>query len=158
MARRAAVLVVVLLLAPLATAVEAQTVPAATAAPGAPASGTALVPIPRPPLVSAPPPVVVVTPPTTTATPGDPSNPADFTNNPHPTMPWFGVATPYGQFMRWLWVPPRFANVDGRVVAMPGAWVAQTTAGYYVVDYWTPAVGPTGEVTWQMVPRAVEVR
>ena len=154
MARRAAVLAVVLLLSPLAT-VDAQTVPAAPAAPGAP---TALVPIPKPPLVTSPPAVVPVTPPTPTVTPGDPSNPADFGANPHPTMPWFGVPTPYGQFVRWLWIPPRFANVNGRIVEQPGSWVAETTSGYYYVDQWQLAQGPTGELVWQIVPRAVVPR
>lgn len=155
MARRAAVLAVVLLVASLATAVEAQVVPAAPAAPGAP---TALVPVPTPPLASTPPATIPVTPPPATVTPGDPTNPGDFGQNPHPTMPWFGVATPYGQFVRWLWVPPRYANVDGRVVEQPGSWVAQTTSGYYYVDQWQLAEGPTGELTWRMVPRAVVPR
>jgi hypothetical protein len=44
-------------------------------------------------------------------------------------MPWFGPATPYGQFLRWVWVPPRAVAVGDRVVEEPGYWVAETTAG-----------------------------
>jgi hypothetical protein len=105
-ARRAAVLVVALILAPLATA-YAQTAPAAPAAPGA------------------------------------------LTANPHPTMPWFGQATPYGQFVRWLWQPPRAVAVGGRVVEEPGFWVVQTTSGYYYPAHWVLAQEPTGELTWR---------
>jgi len=35
-------------------------------------------------------------------------------------MPWFGVDTPYGQFVRWVWVPPRALAVSDRVVEQPG--------------------------------------
>jgi hypothetical protein len=130
-ARRVTVLVVALLMAPLATA-EAQTTPAAPAVSGAPSTAT-------PPA-------------------GNPTNPRDFSANPHPTMPWFGVATPYGQFIRWLWVPPSFANVDGHVLQQPGYWVAETTSGYYLVDHWEIAQGPAGETTWRMVPRGFVAR
>jgi hypothetical protein len=126
MARRAAVLVVALMLAPLATA-YAQTAPVAPAAPGAPAT------------------------PPAAATPGNPSNPADVVNNPHPTMPWFGQATPYGQFVRWLWQPPRAVSVGGRIVQEPGFWVAETTSGYYYPQHWALAQEPTGELTWRAV-------
>jgi len=103
MARRTAVLVVTLLLAPLATA-DAQTAPAASGAP-IPAPGVAATP--TAPGASAP-------------APGNPSNPGDFSRNPHPEMPWFGPATPYGQFLRWVWVPPRAVAVGDRVVEEPG--------------------------------------
>ena len=104
MARRTAVLVVTLLLAPLATA-DAQTAPAASGAP-IPAPGVAATP--TAPGASAP-------------APGNPSNPGDFSRNPHPEMPWFGPATPYGQFLRWVWVPPRAVAVGDRVVEEPGS-------------------------------------
>ena len=104
MARRTAVLVVTLLLAPLATA-DAQTAPAAPGA-STPAPGVAVTP--TAPGASAP-------------APGNPSNPGDFSRNPHPEMPWFGPATPYGQFLRWVWVPPRAVAVGDRVVEEPGS-------------------------------------
>ncbi len=126
MARRTAVLVVALILAPLATAV-AQTAPAAPAAPGAPTTPAAVV------------------------TPGNPSNPADVANNPHPTMPWFGQATPYGQFVRWLWQPPRAVAVGDRIVEQPGFWVAETTSGYYYPARWALAQEPTGQLAWRTV-------
>ena len=140
------ILVVALLLAPLATA-EAQTG----------AVSPALL-MPRASLPSTPPTPVPAPPPAAVQTPGNPSNPADFTANPHPDMLWFGVPTPYGQFLRWVWVPPVFANVDGRIVERSGYWVAATTAGYYVVDHWELAQGPTGEPVWRMVPAAVQPR
>jgi len=123
MARRVAVLVLALMLAPLAT-VDAQTTPAAPTTPVAPS-----------------------------ATPGNPSNPADFGRNPHPDMLWFGIGTPYGQFLRWVWVPPRALDVEG-VLVQPGFWMAETTSGFYIPDRWALAQGPTGEVLWRMVPRA----
>ena len=121
--RRAAVLVVALILVPLATA-SAQTAPAP---PGAPATPAAV------------------------ATPGNPSNPADVVNNPHPTLPWFGQATPYGQFMRWLWRPPRAVVVGDRIVQEPGFWIAETTSGYYYPAHWVLAQEPTGELIWRTV-------
>jgi hypothetical protein len=121
MARRTAVLVMALLLAPLSPA-AAQTAPAAPAAPGAPPSG-------------------------------NPTNPGDFAANPHPGMPWFGPGTPYGQFVRWLWVPARVFSVNGWPVEQPGYWVAETTSGYYYIGHWELAQGPAGELTWRMVPR-----
>jgi len=145
MARRTVVLVMVLLLAPLATA-GAQTAPAAPATPGAPSPSAV--------------PGAVVVPPQPLPAPntGNPSNPADFANNPHPSMPWFGPDTPYGQFVRWVWVPPSAVVVGGQAVGQPGYWVAETTAGYYYPDRWALAQGPAGELTWRMVPRAFQPR
>ncbi len=133
MARRTAVLVVTLLLAPLATA-DAQTAPAA---PGAPTPAPGVAATPTAPGASAPaaiPGALVPPQPPTAPAPGNPSNPGDFSRNPHPEMPWFGPATPYGQFL------------------------AETTAGYYYPDHWTLAQGPTGELSWRMVPRAFQSR
>ena len=73
-------------------------------------------------------------------------------------MPWFGPATPYGQFVRWLWMPPRAYMVGGRAVDEPGFWVAETTARYYSTDHWALAQGPTGELTWLRIPRAFQPR
>lgn len=146
--RRVAVLVMTLLVAPLVTAplttVQAQTSAALAMRPAAlPSTPPVAIPAPPPPAVQ---------------TPGNPSAPGDFTANPHPDMLWYGAATPYGQFLRWLWVPPAFANVDGRIVEQPGYWVAVTTAGYYYVDHWELAQGATGERVWRMVPRAFQPR
>ena len=109
-------------------------------------------------LPSTPPATTPASPTPPAQTPGNPTNPGDFTDNPHPNMLWFGVATPYGQFLRWVWVPPAFANVDGRIVERPGYWVAVTTAGYYAVDHWELAQGPTGERVLRMVPAAFQPR
>jgi hypothetical protein len=155
MVRRAAVLVLALLLAPLAT-VDAQTAPAA---PGAPTPTTVTPVAPGVAALPGTPPAATPTPSTPSPpAPGNPSNPGDFTNNPYPTMPWFGVGSPYGQFVRWVWVPARAFAVGGRVVEQPGFWAAETTAGYYYVDHWALAQGPTGELSWRMVPRAFQPR
>jgi hypothetical protein len=136
-------LVVAVLLASLAMASLAIAPPAIVEAASLPSTPPAATPAPPPPAAQ---------------TPGNPANPGDFTGNPHPDMLWFGVPTPYGQFLRWVWVPPAFANVDGRIVERPGYWVAVTTAGYYVVDHWELAQGPTGERVWRMVPAAFQPR
>lgn len=83
--------------------------------------------------------------------PGNPTNPADPINNPHPTMPWFGVATPYGQFMQWVWMPPQPVVVDEQVVYQPGFWVAQTTAGYYYPRRWVLREVAPGTVGWVLL-------
>jgi hypothetical protein len=116
-----------------------------------PSPGVAL---PTAPAPSAPTPAPAAVAPT----PGNPSHPNDFANNPHPAMPWFGVGTPYGQFVRWVWVPPRAVAVGDRVVEEPGYWVAETTAGYYYPDHWALTQGPAGELSWLMVPRAFQKR
>src|SRR2546430_2180443 len=110
MTPRTAVLVVTLLLARLATA-DAQTAPAA---PGAPTPAPGVAATPTAPGASAPaaiPGALVPPQPPTAPAPGNPSNPGDFSRNPHPEMPWFGPATPDGQFLRWVWVPPRAVAV-----------------------------------------------
>ncbi|PYO47480.1 MAG: hypothetical protein DMD84_23460 [Candidatus Rokuibacteriota bacterium] len=108
-----------LLLAPLATA-DAQPAPAA---PGAPTPAPGVAATPTAPGASAPaaiPGALVPPQPPTAPAPGNPSNPGDFSRNPHPEMPWFGPATPYGQFLRWVWVPPRAVAVGDRVVEGAG--------------------------------------
>jgi hypothetical protein len=91
-------------------------------------------------------------------TPGDPNNPGDFASNPHPTMPWFGVATPYGQFLRWVWVPPRRVALDGGgVIDEPGFMAAQTTNGIYYPERWTVARAADGYV-WRLAPGAFQAR
>jgi hypothetical protein len=91
-------------------------------------------------------------------TQGNPTNPNDFTNNPHPTMPWFGVGTPYGQFVRWIWIPSRRVPVgQGGVVDEPGFLAAQTTTGIYFPERWTVARASDGYV-WRLAPGEFQAR
>jgi hypothetical protein len=83
--------------------------------------------------------------------PGNPTNPADTTNNPFPTMPWVGITTPYGQFQRWVWMPPRPVVADQRVLYEPGFWAAQTTAGYYYPVRWVLREVVPGTLSWVLV-------
>jgi len=93
------------------------------------------------------PPAVVPTP----GVPGNPTNPADTINNPHPTMPWVGIPTPYGQFIRWVWMPPEPLVTADRVLYQPGFWAAQTTAGYYYPARWVLREVVPGTVGWVLL-------
>jgi hypothetical protein len=84
-------------------------------------------------------------------TTGNPFNPGD-PNNPHPTMPWFGPATPYGQFIRWVWMPPKALRTgDGAELYEPGYWVSQTTAGYYYPPRWVLQETTPGTYGWALI-------
>lgn len=83
--------------------------------------------------------------------PGNPTNPADTVNNPHPTLPWVGITTPYGQFLRWVWMPPQPVQTNERVLYQPGFWVAQTTAGYYYPARWVLREASDGTFGWVLV-------
>ena len=79
---------------------------------------------------------------------GNPSNPADFTRNPYPTMPWSGITNPNmgidGKAIRYIQVPPQQVVVpvyvpgpgslsgeyQQQVVEIPGYVVTETTTGY----------------------------
>ena len=86
-----------------------------------------------------------------TSVPGNPTNPADTINNPHPTMPWTGITTPYGQFVRWVWMPPQPVVTDHQVLYQPGYWVAQTTAGYYYPVRWALRETVPGTFGWVLL-------
>ena len=83
--------------------------------------------------------------------PGNPANPADTVNNPYPTMPWVGITTPYGQFLRWVWMPPQPVLADDQVLYEPGFWAAQTTAGYYYPARWVLREVSAGRFGWVLV-------
>ena len=100
---------------------------------------------PTPPI--APPPPVTTNP----SVPGNPTNPADAINNPHPTMPWVGIPTPYGQFLRWVWMPPQPVVANEQVFYQPGFWVAHTTAGYYYPPRWVLQEVAAGTLGWVLV-------
>ena len=84
---------------------------------------------------------------TTPGIPGNPTNPSDTVNNPHPTMPW-AVTSPYGVVQRWVWMPPQPVVVNEQTVYQPGFWVAQTTAGYYYPVRWVLKEVAPGTVGW----------
>jgi hypothetical protein len=83
--------------------------------------------------------------------PGNPTDPSDTVNNPHPTMPWVGVTTPYGQFLRWVWMPPQPVVANNGVLYEPGFWVAHTTAGYYYPARWVLREGSAGTFGWVLL-------
>jgi hypothetical protein len=99
-----------------------------------------------PPAPAAPDPVVPAP-----GIPGNPTNPADRANNPHPAMPWVGVTTPYGQLLRWVWMPPQPTVANDQVVQQPGYWVAQTTAGYYYPVRWIMSEVAPGQFSWVLM-------
>ena len=83
--------------------------------------------------------------------PGNPTNPADTVNNPHPTMPWVGITIPYGQFHLWVWMPPQPVVANDQVLYEPGFWAAQTTAGYYHPTRWVLREVSPGAFSWVLV-------
>lgn len=99
----------------------------------------------------APPPATPAATAPTIGVPGNPTNPADTVNNPHPTMPWVGITIPYGQLLRWVWMPPQPVAANGQVLYQPGFWVAHTTAGYYYPARWVLREVSTGTFGWVLV-------
>jgi hypothetical protein len=83
--------------------------------------------------------------------PGNTTHPADTINIPQPTMPWVGIPTPYGQFLRWVWMPPQPVVANDQVLYQPGFWVAQTTAGYYYPARWVLREVSAGTFGWVLV-------
>ena len=39
---------------------------------------------------------------------------------PHPTMPWTGLPTPYGQLLRYVYMPPQPVTLEYLVPVVPG--------------------------------------
>jgi hypothetical protein len=69
------------------------------------------------------------------------------------------VATPYGQFLRWVWIPSHAVTTAPFVtVDEPGFLAAETTAGYYYPERWAVVRAPTGEYVWEFVPGAFQPR
>ena len=87
----------------------------------------------------------------TIGVPGNPTDPSDTVNNPHPTMPWVGITIPYGQLLRWVWMPPEPVVANDQVVYQPGFWVAHTTAGYYYPTRWMFREVSAGTFGWVLV-------
>ncbi|HXK33855.1 MAG TPA: hypothetical protein VNM91_07590 [Dehalococcoidia bacterium] len=71
---------------------------------------------------------------------------------PHPTMPWaLGTATPYGQFVRDVWVPPQQVVLETVVPLPPAAPAAPDGAPADRADAPSQAGEPTATVVRQVV-------
>jgi hypothetical protein len=101
--------------------------------------------------------------------PGNPSSPGDFTNNPHPVMPWATNSTSrvdYGQVVRYIPVPSQQVTIavpvplpDGvpprteqQTVEIPGYYVTETTTGFYYPERWTLQQLNVGVYQWVKLP------
>jgi hypothetical protein len=101
---------------------------------------------------------------------GNPANPNDFINNPHPTMPWTGITSPsavdYGTPVRYIPVAPQPVTIETlaptpegvptrmvpQVVEIPGYQIVETTTGFYYPDRWTLDQLNVGVYQWRRVP------
>ena len=103
---------------------------------------------------------------------GNPSNPADFTRNPHPAMPWAPnnpdrfLSETYGTVIQYVPVAPQQAVLslyvplpDGvppqtreEIVEIPGYYVAETTTGYWYPARWTLWQLNLGVYQWVALP------
>jgi len=101
---------------------------------------------------------------------GNPSNPADFTRNPYPTMPWSGITNPnmgtQGNAVRYIQVPsqqvvvpvyvPGPGSFSGeyqqQVVEIPGYVVTETTTGYLYPQRLSLEQVTYGIYQWRVLP------
>ena len=101
---------------------------------------------------------------------GNPGNPGDTLNNPHPTMPWTGPTSPnntnYGDVVRYIQVAPRQLMLElpvptpeglprqnrRQVVEVPGYVIAETTRGFYYPERWTLEQLNVGVYQWRKLP------
>ncbi len=100
------------------------------------------------------------------APPGNPSHPSDFTNNPHPAMPWATPLNAYGQAIQYITVPPQQvviqlrvplpdgvpSQTDEQTVEIPGYYVTETTTGYWYPERWTLRQLNIGVYQWVLLP------
>ncbi|MBI2160564.1 MAG: hypothetical protein HYU25_09350 [Candidatus Rokubacteria bacterium] len=101
--------------------------------------------------------------------PGAPNNPGNFSQNPHPAMPWATNSTSrvdYGQVVRYIPVPPQPVSLtvnvpvpDGvppkteqQTVQIPGYYVTETTTGFYYPERWTLQQTGAGVYQWVKLP------
>jgi hypothetical protein len=83
---------------------------------------------------------------------GNPANPADTINNPHPALPWASSRrVDYGQAIGYIEVPAQYVVIvvpvrlpDGvpprserQVQTIPGYVITETTTGYWYPERWT---------------------
>jgi len=102
---------------------------------------------------------------------GNPSNPADFTRNPYPAMPWSGITNPkmgtQGSVIRQIEVPPQQVVVpvyvpapgslpgeyQQQVVEIPGYVITETTTGYIYPERVSLQEVTPGVYQWVRVPQ-----
>ena len=98
---------------------------------------------------------------------GQVGNPSDFSNNPHPGMPWSPtMQSAYGTVVRYIPVAAQqvaldvavstpgsaSAQLQRQVVEIPGYYVVETTTGYYYPERWTINQLNVGVYQWRKVP------
>jgi hypothetical protein len=101
---------------------------------------------------------------------GNPGNPNDFTNNPHPMMPWTGITSPdrvdFGQTLRYIPVAPQPVTIEtlaptpegmpaqmvSQVVEIPGYQIVETTNGFFYPQRWTLDQVNVGVYQWRLLP------
>ena len=98
---------------------------------------------------------------------GQVGNPTDFSNNPHPGMPWSpGMQAAYGTVVRYIPVAAQRVSLDiavstpagvppqtrRQVVEIPGYYVVETTTGYYYPERWTVDQLNVGVYQWRKLP------
>lgn len=100
---------------------------------------------------------------------GAPTNPSDFTNNPHPAMPWAPnspTRIDYGTLVQYIPVPPQQVSItvyvpvpegvpprtEQQIVEVPGYYVAETTTGFYYPERWTLQQLNVGVYQWVKLP------
>lgn len=95
---------------------------------------------------------------------GQVGSPSDFSNNPHPGMPWSPtMQSAYGRVVRYIPVAPQRVALDvalstpggvppqtqRQVVEIPGYYVTETTTGYYYPERWTIDQLNAGVYQWR---------
>jgi len=98
---------------------------------------------------------------------GNPANPADNLNNPHPAMPWaFPNQVDYGQVIRYIEVPAQQvvltlpvsvpdgvpARAEQQMQTIPGYYVTETTTGYWYPERWMLRQLNVGVYQWAKLP------
>lgn len=98
---------------------------------------------------------------------GQVGNPTDFSNNPHPGMPWSPTMQgAYGTVVRYIPVASQRVSLDiavstpagvpsrtqRQVVEVPGYYVVETTTGFYYPERWTVDQLNVGVYQWRKLP------
>jgi len=98
---------------------------------------------------------------------GNPANPADGINNPHPVMPWSSSRrVDYGQAVRYIEVPAQYVVItvpvqlpdgvpprsESQVQTIPGYYVTETTTGFLYPERWTITQLNAGVYQWVRLP------
>jgi len=99
---------------------------------------------------------------------GNPANPADTINNPHPALPWApGRRIDYGEAIRYIEVPAQSVvvmvpvrlpdgvppRIEPQVQTIPGYYITETTTGYWYPERWTIQPLNIGGYQWARLPQ-----